>query len=313
MKLRFMSVLMTSLLVLVSASGAVADDNLEDLLVQVGEDYATGYAAPFLYGFGPNQNANLFSTAHIPWTGLTFGLGVKAMGTHLAEEDQAFRVVKENVDLHDYDDSLPVGTMGDIVMSGPTIFGDTGTAGRVQGYVGGAMLVDEEAIPGLVETRFVPFVTPEFYVGGIVGLKAVVRWLPEIDLSNYGKTSYLGYGLQWSASGLFETLPVDVMIGFFDQKLEVGTLLESKGTSYHLAVSKAFTSLTVYGGYAIESSDMDVSYTYEETGDKIAFNTEGIQESRFTVGVTLDILLKLNLEMGHGDLTTYSAGLMFGF
>jgi len=313
MKLRFMSVLLTSLLVLVSVTGAVADDSLEDLLMRVGEDYAKGYSAPFLYGFGPNQNANLFSTAHIPWTGLTFGLGVKAMGTHLTEDDQTFRVVKHNVDLSDYDDTIPGGTIGDIVMSGPTIFGDTGTAGRVQGYVGGMEVFDQEAIPGLVETRFVPFITPEFYLGGIVGLKAVVRWLPEIDLSNYGKTSYLGYGLQWSASGLFETLPVDVMIGFFDQKLEVGTLLESTGTSYHLAVSKAFTSLTVYGGYAIESSDMDVSYTYEETGDKIAFNTEGIQESRFTVGVTLDILLKLNLEMGHGDLTTYSAGLMFGF
>jgi hypothetical protein len=40
---------------------------------------------------------------------------------------------------------------------------------------------------------------------------------------------------------------------------------------------------------------------------------DGRQESRFTIGLTLDILLDLNLEAGFGDMTTYSAGLMFGF
>ena len=43
---------------------------------------------------------------------------------------------------------------------------------------------------------------------------------------------------------------------------------------------------------------------------EISFETEGMQESRITLGATLAFL---NLEIGHGKLTTYSAGAMFGF
>ena len=32
--------------------------DLEELLEQVGEDYAISYSSPFLYAFGPNQNAS---------------------------------------------------------------------------------------------------------------------------------------------------------------------------------------------------------------------------------------------------------------
>jgi hypothetical protein len=45
----------------------------------------------------------------------------------------------------------------------------------------------------------------------------------------------------------------------------------------------------------------------------MAFTVDDTQSSRVTLGVTLDVLAKLNIEMGHGDLTTYTAGLMFGF
>ncbi|MCP4571370.1 MAG: hypothetical protein GY838_03390 [bacterium] len=311
MRLRFLSVLLVSLPVLVVAGGAVAQD-LEELLVQVGEEYATGYTAPFLHGFGANQNANLYSTAHIPWNGLTFGVGVKVMGTHLNEDDQTFRKVIRNVDLGDFDPAL-AGITGDVVLSGPTIFGNADTPGRLQGYVGGMEVINQPTITGLLDTRFVPLVTPEFYAGGIAGFKAVVRWFPEMELGDYGKTSYMGYGLQWNANGVLQTLPVNVMVGFFSQKLEVGTLLESTGSSYHLVVSKDFPAFTAYGGYALESSEMDISYTEETSGTTIAFTTEGVQDNRLTLGVTLDILMKLNLEMGHGKLTTYSAGLMFGF
>lgn len=309
-----MSVLSAGLLV-TAAAGALAqdDESFEELLQQVGEEYAQAYASPFIHGFGPNQNASLYNSAHIPWHGITFGIGVKAMGTRLAEEDQTFRKVIDDVDLSEFDDTLAPGTMGTVVLSGPTVFGDTETPGTIQGYVSGVEVFNQEGITGLVDTRFVPLVTPEFYVGGVAGAKLLVRWLPEMDLGDYGKTSYMGWGLQWNANGVLQTLPVDVMVGFFNQKLEVGTFLESTGSSYHLAVSKSWPAFTAYGGYAIESSEMDISYEFEDTGDTISFTTDGVQENRFTVGVTLDILSKLNIEMGHGDFTTYSAGLLFGF
>lgn len=289
---------------------AVAGDDLQDLLTEVGQDYAIGYSSPLVQGFGPNQNANLFTTAHIPRTGLVFGIGIKAMGTYLAEEDQSFQTVRTNVDLGAFDPAY-AGYTGNVVMGGPTLFGDTETDGALVGYYNGVEVFRQSTIPGLIDTRWVPLVTPEAYVGGIYGLKAVVRYMPTTG-TDVGDVKYWGLGGQWNLNSLAPTLPVDVMIGYMSQQFEVQGLIDANSSSLHLAVSKSLPALTIYGGFAKESSSMDVSYVYEGTGDAISFSVDGRQETRFTLGLTLDILAKLNVEMGHGDLTTYSAGLMFG-
>ena len=286
------------------------DDDLQDLLRQVGEEYAVAYAAPLIHGFGPNQNANLFHTAAIPRTGLTFGVGVKVMGTYLAAEDQTFRKVIPDVDLGDYDPTLS-GQTGTIVMSGPTLFGDEDTEGQIVGYYQGVEVYRERTITGLVDTRWVPLATPEVYLGGIAGVKAVVRYMPSVG-TDIGDAQYWGLGLQWNVNTVVPTLPVDVLVGYMGQKFEVGDIVDADAASLHLAVSKSLPALTVYGGLARESSTMDVSYLYEDTGTRVEFSADGRQETRLTLGATLDILMKLNVEMGYGDLTTYSAGLMFG-
>ena len=310
------ALLLTVILVATVATVAVGQ-TLEELLSQVGEDYAEGYTSPFLYAFGPNQTANLYQTAHISWGGLTWGVGLKAMGTYLNEADQSFRKVISDVDLHLYfPDDFPEGTIGDIVMGGPTMFGDTKTDGTLKGYYNGVEVGSYDTISGLIDTRWVPMATPEGYIGGFVGLRAVIRWLPSFDIDEYGTFEYLGLGLQWNVSGLFENMPVDILVGYFKTDLKVGTIFDSTAESLHLGVSKSFPALTVYGGYAKESSTMDVTYVFEDPvnniNEPIGFSIEGRQDHRWTLGVTLDILLKLNFEMGHGDLTTYSAGLMFG-
>jgi hypothetical protein len=292
------------------AAPATAGSDLEELLVQVGQDYATGYSAPLIHGFGPDQNANLFTTAHIPSTGLVFGVGVKAMGTYLAAEDQTFSRVRTNVDLGDYDPAF-AGQTGTVVMAGPTVFGNTDTEGAVIGYANGIEVFRETTIPGLVDTRWVPMVTPEAYVGGIAGLKAIVRYMPSIG-TDVGDVKYWGIGGQWNLNSLAPTLPVDVMIGYMSQRFDVGDIVSADASSLHLAVSKSLPALTIYGGFAKESSSMDVSYVYEGTGTDVSFSVDGRQETRFTLGATFDILMKLNVEVGHGDLTTYAAGLMFG-
>ncbi len=293
-----------------AGGGAIAGNELADELTQVGKDYAVGYSSPLVQGFGPNQNAGLFHTAHIPQTGLVWGVGIKAMGTYLAAEDQSFQTVRTNVDLGAYDPAY-AGTTGNVVMGGPTLFGDTETEGAIVGYVNGVEVFRQSTIAGLIDTRWVPMATPEAYIGGFHGLKAVVRYMPEVG-TEVGSVKYWGMGGQWSLNGLAPTLPVDVMIGYMGQKFEVVGLIEASATSMHLAISKSLPAMTIYGGFAKESSSMDVAYVYEATGDEVSFSVDGRQETRFTLGVTLDIVAKLNVEMGHGDLTTYSAGLMFG-
>jgi len=106
---------------------------------------------------------------------------------------------------------------------------------------------------------------------------------------------------------------VDIMVGFFNQQLKVGSLIDSNASTIFAGVSHDFSPVTLYGGLAAETSDMTVAYTFVEEDQDVSFEVDGRQKSRFTLGATLDILLKLNLEMAYGKMATYSAGLMFGF
>ncbi len=295
-----------------------AAQNLDELLTQVGENYAEAYASPFLYTFGPNANSNMFSTARIPRSRLVFGVGIKAMGTQIDPSDQVFAKWITNVDLHAYDATLPVGTMGNVLLSGPTIFGDTAVNGHVRGYVDGVELLNVEAIPGLLNTTWSPLAAPEAYVGGIMGLKATVRYLPSVSAGDLGNTKYWGYGLQWSLNTINPGVPVDVMVGFFTQEINVGTVYTSTAQTMFVGASKSLPLLTLYGGFASEKSQMTVNYDFVDPNDPalnshVGFSVDGIQRTRFTLGMTLDVLAKVNFEAGFGSsLTTYSAGLMFG-
>lgn len=296
---------------LIAGTAMAQNDDLEGLLSQVGQGYAEGYSSPFIEAFGPNMNSAMYQSAHIPWGGLTFGIGVKFMGTYLNEDDQTFRKTTRVDDLGDLDPGFS-GIGGSVISSGPTMFGSRGSTGTITIVPdSGGPPVALEGIPGLVDTRFVPLFAPEAYVGGIFGLKATIRYFPEINLDDYGKTKYFGWGLQWSPNGLLdETFPVDLMIGYFDQNLDVGTLIKSSASTFFLAVSKDFSLLKPYIGYAFEDSKMDVSYIWEETGEEVKFSADALQSNRFTVGLKVWFA---NLEMGVGKLVTYSAGLMFGF
>lgn len=318
--------LLTAVAVLLLAAGpalAQSDPTFEELLQQVGEEYALGYSSPFVHAFGTSLNSGMFHTADIPWKDLTFTFGVRGMATHLNEADQTFRSVSE-VTLDDFLPEPGTGTdpyaafrgmTGQMVLAGPTVFGDTGTNGTMTLYASGVQVYQAETIPGLADTRFVPMAAPEASVGGIAGFKGTVRYLPDTDVGDYGKFKYLGYGLQWNANGLLKDFPLEVMVGFFDQKLEVGDLIETNASIWFVGVSKDFSMLTIYGGAAKESSDMTVTYTWDDTNTgqqrDIEFSVDGVQEQRFIVGGTLNLgPLKVNGEMNHGDLTTYAAGLL---
>lgn len=300
-------------------------NSLQQLLEQVGTEYAEAYSSPFIQAFGPLQNSNLYSTASIPWEGLTFGIGIKVMASHLNEADQTFRKVVQVDDLGILDPSL-AGQTGTAVIHGPTIFGDTETDGQVDIYANGLLLGTLEGIPGFWDTLWVPLATPEVYIGGLVGLKFTLRYFPSMEMGDFGTTEYLGYGLSWNANGLLKDLPIDLMVGFFQTSLNVentqglgeDNLIDSEASSYFVAISKSWPSLTVYTGFSIEDSKMDVTYYYEDVDipdltQNVNFSVEGTQKNRFTVGVTLDVFLDLNVEAGFGDMSTYSAGLMFGF
>ncbi len=318
--------LLAGLLVMgLGAVPALAQDDggdLEGLLEDVGAQYARGYLAPLVTGMGANQNSALFHTAAIPGTRLTISFGLKAMGTKLDEEAKTFQTA-ERVTLDERYGIDPLdpryGEEGTLVMSGPSVFGSEDDTGTITAYYAGLPVYTAVGIESLVDLDYVPLVMPQASVGGIMGLQATVRWLPDIDAGDIGKIKLWGIGLSASANYWLPMLPVDVSAGFFKQSLDVGEYVATEAQSMYLAASRSFALATVYGAYSKEESSMDVAYTYtyDDNGtpveEEVNFSMDGIQDSRFTVGATLNLGLKLNAEAGFGDVTTYSAGLILGF
>ena len=303
------------LLLTVGAAAQDDDDELTGLLEEVGGDYASAYLAPLVSGFGASQNGALYSTAFIPRTGLTFSVGLKVMGTRINEDDQTFSKVT-TVTLDERFDVFPgdpgYGEPGVLEAAGPTVFGDDEQMGRITAYYEGIPVYTAEGIEGLVDLRTVPLVAPEFSVGGVMGMRAVFRWFPEMDLGDIGKLTLFGFGLQYSVNAVAPTLPVDVMVGFFRQDLDVGDSVQTQATSFYAAASRPYGLATVYAGVSLEDSEIDVSYT-TTGGDAISFTDEGVQDARFTMGATLDLGADLNVELGLGKMTTLGAGLLVAF
>ena len=303
---------------LVLSGVAQAEDDLEELLEDMSGTYAQGYLAPLVTGFGINQNSALYHTAHIPGSSLTVSVGLKVMGTKLSDDDKTFSKVKQVTLDEDYGYSpgdTGYGEEATLVMTGPTVFGSEDEGGEVTVYYHGLPVYGEDLpdLTGLIESDFVPLAMPQVTVGGIMGAEATLRWLPDIEVQDGVKVKLMGFGLAASANYWLPTLPVDVKVGFFSQSLDVGEYVETEASSLYIAASKDFSMLTVYGGLAKESSSMDVSYTYSETDEEITFESDGVQESRMTLGATLNLGMKINAEVGLGDLTCYSAGIVFGF
>jgi len=307
-------------IVALSAVGAFAQD-FDEAIEQVGMAYAKEYTRPLIDAFGINQNSALFTTASIPVSKIQFSFGLKMMNTKLKDSDQQFDVYQsvtldESYGVNEGDDGY--GESGVIWMHGPTVFGDTTETGELVAIYSGFPVANQQTISGVIETKNVPMVIPEFTIGGVAGLRGVLRWLPEVDGGDIGKIGYSGIGVQYGVNNLFTAiLPVDIMVGFFKQSLTIGDTAEADATSYHAAVSREFGPLTGYAGYAYESSSVDISYTMIDVEDKseteVSFAADGVQTSRTTFGATLNFPLRLNAEVSFGERTNYSGGLLFGF
>ena len=307
-----------SLLALAWAMPAMAgEESLDEMLEDVGQAYAEGYLSPLIHGFGINLNTGLYHTAAIPRTRITFNFGVKAMAAKIHDDDKTFRVV-QTVDLSDYLEpgDTGYGEQGKLVFEGPTVFGDDTEEGTMTAYYHGIPVLTEELITAVASMDYVLLAAPELSVGGIAGLEATLRWLPTMKAGDLGEISYMGFGASYNVSQYFPVLPLDAKVGLFFQNLDVGESLSSSASSYYVAVSKSLTPLfTAYGGVAMESSSMDVSYTWvrDDTETDISFSVDGAQSGRATLGATVSLGLKLNAEVNFGKMTTYSAGLLFGF
>jgi hypothetical protein len=161
----------------------------------------------------------------------------------------------------------------------------------------------------------VPLPMPQLNLGLPFGLEFMLRYFPTTSYQDYGKFSYMGFGLRYDIDQWIPLCPVDIAVHFMTQKLTFKSssdqdIFTGKATAYGIEVSKKLFILTLYGGFQMESSTLTLAdYTYSGNDPTLqglivnGFEIKGSDKSRFTVGARL-LLLFINVHADYSFATT---------
>lgn len=349
---RFVTVLLAVALVggMVGRAGAV---DFQEEIKKLAQQNAEGYIGPLATAFGTCMNSGLYHTAK-PHKLLGFDVSIKPSAALVGDEYKFFDfIVPPSVTV----DATALGIPGvtNLTLNGndlypnrktATMFGpDTGTTllpdeaaieaalraqGALQAAIDAAKLQPEwqymlaaatiSTPPGL-GLEGLPLVLPQASVGLIFGTEVLVRYLPEMEIGDFGKLNFWGFGVKHSISQWIPLplLGIDITGQYAMQQLKLGELLESNHTAMNLQVSRRFgfmiLSLTPYAGVGFESSDLKLDYTIQNSGNPaldgshVTFDLEGDNSTRITVGGRLQFLmLTVNADYSMGEFDAYSAG-----
>jgi len=170
--------------------------------------------------------------------------------------------------------------------------------------------------PAGLNIPVVPMVVPQLSVGLPKDIEITLRGIPSLENDNFGKLTYFGFG---GKIGLNQFIPIPnialprIAVGYYSTNLAVGDIMKMKNSIATLQVSKSIPFLTVYGGFGLENSSLDVKYNYIDeftnTEIPINFNIDGENKFRTTVGGRLKLfLLTINADYNIGEFNTYNVG-----
>ena len=324
---------------------------LDETLSNLSSDAAKKYVAPVVDAFGSNLNSGWVTKVPDKFIGFNLNVRVIAVGTFLDDADQKFSSTgKFNYTTSQADDILQnsgytpgtqqynslkqeiLSKAWDVNLSGPTITGSEdeflsaefpGTT--YQGQTIGKYKTEIKDVKGFLDKLSIfPSAAVQLNLGTVFGTNAAIRWTPSIDIQDLGKFSWFGIGFIHNPGvWLNNPLPVDVAVGYFYQKLEVGDIFESKATQFGIYVSKTFGSviaITPYASLTTESSETTIQYDYkfdteiEAQTAKINFDLEGQNTSAFTLGLAFKLaIVNLNVDYKMAKVNTVGAGISFGF
>jgi len=330
--------------------------SLDEALENLSQDAAEAYLGSLPSAFGANMNAGwLGQAATAQFLDLHVEVGLIAMGSFFASDDDVFETTttfnftRRQAEQILADENIPSAYQDDVIdqmiektytvsMSGPTAVGskdehvqvvfpgDTFTVsdgGQTQTYQLDAETVEVTQVTGVLdELPVLPLAVPQFGIGTVYGTKLLFRFVPGINLTEeIGDVGLFGFGIQHNpAVWLPAPLPVDVALGFYTQKLEAGDIVEVTAMAYGINASKPMGIFTPYAGFLLESSSIDISYTYQlesQAGTEdvdINFEIDGENKYRFTLGGMLHVgFFSLNADFNIGNINSISSGLNFNF
>ena len=169
-----------------------------------------------------------------------------------------------------------------------------------------------------------PFVGAQLNIGTVYGTQASFRYFPEIDLQDLGKFSMFGFGIMHNVGMWFPNpLPIDLGVGFFTQKMDIGNTFSATSTQFGVFASKQFgaiVSITPYAGLTLESSKTTVKYDYTfdtisgPTTTAIELEMKGENNVGVTVGADIHLVfINLFVDYKMATYSTVSGGVTLGF
>ena len=295
---------------------------LSNNLEKVGEMYAEKYLEPFTSVIGASFNSNLIggkmhSVMKLPFDAFLY-VGIKASGTTINDEDRSFDLL--------FTDSVDIGGVHKLayyeVQNAPTILGSTETP-TANGYYydnqGNKIPVPPvQTIPGILDTKFYPFIIPQIGIGSFYGADLTLRFIPRISLGNYGAMGYSGVILRYNVSYLFPKLPFNLAVqgGFQNISIENDDGLKYMGGDSYMAnlqVSKDIFLFNIYGGLQYEYFNSDISYFYIDKFNNeipVTFSQQSDMKFRGVVGASFNIFpVSINLDVSIGKRVVFGAGI----
>ena len=196
----------------------------------------------------------------------------------------------------------------------PTVWGEKSGAyyAGPEGYITMA--------PGFNQNS-VPVGYPQI-AASFMGTEVMLRYLPEIDISDQNSVSMFGIGVQHEISRYFPLMPVDVAVQFLYSTFKITNLVDISNIAFNAHASKTFGVLTSYFGLQLESTSMDL--TYDITADpnnplltqskKVSVSIDGDNTFRATLGASLKLsVIVLNLDYNISSQSLLTGGLTFAF
>lgn len=286
--------------------GVTVGQDLEDYVSKYTQDNGKKYLQPFADAFSADLNSGLFRQAVVKKKGFQLYIGVVGQVAVIPDDQKYFQAYTES-SLYPPEGPYKV----------PTVFGPKEAVIFPVEASGG--LIDY-AFPAGFDIDYMPLATPQITIGSLMGTDLTVRYIT-LDLQDMGDLDLFGWGIRHNINQYITLLPVDVAVGYYRQSFKIGDYFDASASLISLQGSYSVPVITFYGGLGIESSNVDVQYTYTGEGDvpgsqteeTIKFDMEGANNLRLTIGLTFNLgPLKINGDYNMAKQSTFSAGVGFG-
>lgn len=332
--------------------GNMQAQSLEETLSHLSSDAGSAYVEPVISAFGSNMNSGWVNgVPPASLVGVHFQVRLIAVGSFLQDTKRTFltsgkfRYTSLEADdilqasgfnpsnTPNYDDlkNEILSQEWQVDIAGPTITGSGNEnvkvefpGAEIQGETIGSYVTTLTGASGFLDNLSIfPQPAVQLDIGNVIGTSASFRYFPSLDIKDVGKISLWGFGLLHNIGFWFKNpLPVELGVGFFYQKLDVGNIFENNSTQFGVYLSKTLgviISFTPYIGVTYESSSTSVSYTYNfdtPAGPQktiISFDLNGVNSVGLTIGGSLNLpVVSLNVDYKIAKIKTLTLGLSFG-